>query len=167
MSGRRLALRLGAGLAGLTTIASLGLAAPQAASASGFLPTTTTVTSGGAFADVPGIRVPLSAQVALLAPLPLLTKTGVGLLLTPSSSVYFTVSGPGLGAAGIDTPLAPLSHCLVLLSACTASSSIFLSGAPVGIYTVVAHYSGDDLAAASLGAGAFALTSTAPVVVGT
>src|ERR1700761_6787702 len=96
LSGRRLALRLGAGLAGLTTIASLGLAAPQAASASGFLPTTTTVTSGGAFADVPGIRVPLSAQVALLAPLPLLTKTGVGLILTPSSSVYFTVSGPGL-----------------------------------------------------------------------
>lgn len=157
MDARRLTFRLGTGLVGLTTVASLGLAAPETAAASGFLPTTTTVSTPGAVADVPNVRVPLTATVALLAPLPLLTKGGVGLLLTPSSSVYFTVSGPGLTGNNLATPLAELSHCLVLLSTCTATSSINLGNAGAGVYSVVAHYSGDDLAGASTGAGSFTL----------
>ncbi|HVW81366.1 MAG TPA: hypothetical protein VHB69_10575 [Mycobacteriales bacterium] len=167
MYGRRLSTRLGAALVGLTTVTAVALATPQAASASGFLPTTTTVPSPGIVANGTRVNVPLSAQVALLAPLPLLTKTGVGLILTPSSSVYWTVYGPG-SVIGIDTPRAKLSSCLVLISACTANGSISLAGAPDGVYTVVAHYLGDDLAGASSGSTTFVLgsvpTTTPPPV---
>jgi hypothetical protein len=154
--GRRLSLRLGAGLVGLASLATVGLIGPGTASASGFLPTTTTASAPGLVANGARVVVPLSAQVALLAPLPLLTKTGVGLLLTPSSAVYWTVYGPGQ-VIGIDTPQAKLSSCLVVLSACTANGSISLAGAPDGVYTVVAHYLGEDLAAASSGTTAFVL----------
>ncbi|HWA67062.1 MAG TPA: hypothetical protein VG899_11920 [Mycobacteriales bacterium] len=159
MNTRRLALRLGTGLVGLTSVVAVGVAAPTPASAVGFLPTTTTVSAPGIVANGPSVAVPLGAQVALLAPLPIITKTGVGLLLTPSSSVYWTVYPPG-SSVGIDTPRVQLSHCLVILSACTASTTISLAGTAVdGVYTVVAHYLGDDLAASSNGTTSFLLSA--------
>jgi hypothetical protein len=129
----------------------MGPASASASAISGILPTSTTVAAGpGVVTDAAASTVTLTATVGFL-----------GLLLTPSGVVTFTVFAPGSAIGVAADPPATLGRCIILLTKCTASRTIQVGGAAPGVYTVVAHYEGDDLSTASTGSTSFTVIGVA------
>lgn len=138
----RLIMRLGAGLTAMATIGALGAIGATSAAANGLqiLPTTTTVVANpSSVVSTPGASVTLTATVG-----------SIDLYVTPAGSVYFTITEVG-SPFPINSPGVGLNNCIILLSKCTATLVVPLPDANPGIYTVVAHYTGDSLSKPSAG----------------
>jgi hypothetical protein len=158
-------LRLGAGAACLTAIATMPFfGAGQASAALPALPIPPILLSTTSVTTTPMTQVQnQSDQITVTA-----TVGPLNLYLTPSGIVFFTVWAPG-ATIGINSSNIPVTCGIILLQSCQASitfpvgagNSVNDGKVVPGVWKVEADYSGDSVSQGSHGFGSFTIIQPA------